>query len=134
MIHLIWADPEKGLRKKRHLERDIVQFETFLEAIMSTFVLTYLLMRATSFAEGFEIIYNSFDPNPTNSVRFFLAFSSSVITSSLGLAKSLKVGPCRILPDGGFFFSTFRRHLLCLFVHARGQGIRSLLSGLYEFP
>ena len=107
VIHLIWADPEKGLRKKRHLERDIVQFETFLEAVISTLVMTYLLMRATSYAEGFEIIYNPWDPNPRDKLVFFLAFSSSVITSSLGLAKSLKVGPCRILPKGGFFSPRF---------------------------
>ena len=123
MLHLIWADPEKGLRKKRHLERDIVQFETFLEAIMSTLVMTYLLMRATSYAEGFEIIYNPWDPNPRNTVVFFLAFASSVITSSLGLAKNLRAGPCRILPDGGLLSPRFVIiFFACLFTLV-GKGI-----------
>merc|ERR1719500_969967 len=49
--------------------------------------------------KGIEIIYNWHDLGSTESVLFFVAYSTSVITSSLGLAKNLKVGPCRILPE-----------------------------------
>ena len=47
--------------------------------------------------DGREAIYNY--QESTDTVLFFVAFSTSVITSSLGLAKNLKVGPCRILPE-----------------------------------
>ena len=93
-------------------------------------------MRATSYAEGFEIIYNPFVPIMTrNNLGFFLAFSSSVITSSLGLAKSLKVGPCRILPDGGFLSPRFVViFFACLFTLV-GKGI-GLCSAVFaqRFP
>merc|ERR550519_2841727 len=56
-------------------------------------------MIRTGQAEGSEIIFNWRDLTSTDSVLFLVAFSTSVITSSLGLAKNLKVGPCRILPE-----------------------------------
>ena len=103
VISLIWTNPKKGLHKKRHLERNLVQLETFCEAIMSTIIMTYLLVRASESgaarADGSEIIFNRYDWGSTDTVLFFVAFSTSVITSSLGLAKNLKVGPCRILPQ-----------------------------------
>merc|ERR1712016_552324 len=46
-----------------------------------------------------EIIFNSEKLSSFDSVLFLVGFSSSIITSSLGLAKNLKVGPCRILPE-----------------------------------
>ena len=95
--------------------------------------MTYLLMRATSYAEGFEIIYNPWDPNPRNTVVFFLAFSSSVITSSLGLAKSLKVGPCRILPDGGLLSPRFVVIFFACGFTLMGKGL-GLCSAVAIFP
>ena len=41
-----WVDPKKGLKKKRHLERDLIQMEVFYEAVPSTLVMTYLMMTA----------------------------------------------------------------------------------------
>ena len=99
IIWQIWTDPRKGLKKKRQLERNIVQHETFNEAVFSTLIMTYLLVRASMGEEGSEIIFNSWDLNSTDSVLFLVALSTSIITSSLGLAKNLKVGPCRILPE-----------------------------------
>merc|ERR1712032_731653 len=92
-----WGDPKRGLQKKKHLERDLAQLEVFVEAVPSTLIMTYLMIRAGE--EGGEIIVNAGDPGSKDSVLFFVAFSTSVITSSLGLAKNLKVGPCRILPE-----------------------------------
>ena len=99
IIWQIWVNPRKGLQKKRHFERNLIQFETFNEAVPSTLIMTYLLVRALAGVDGSEIIFNSSDRNSTDSVLFYVAFSTSVITSSLGLAKNLKVGPCRILPE-----------------------------------
>merc|ERR1719264_1943668 len=79
--------------------------------------------------KGSEIIYNWRDRGSTNSVLFFVAYSTSIITSSLGLAKNLKVGPCRILPEqkkhlGGLlsprfvvlFFSCWHKGILKTFL------------------
>ena len=71
--------------------------EVFYEAVPSTLVMTYLLVRAMRGAPGDEIIYDGWDTNNTR--LFYVAFFTSIITSSLGLAKNLKVGPCRILPQ-----------------------------------
>ena len=100
IIFLIWSNPKKGLQKKRYLERDIIQFETCCEAVPSTLVMTYLLMRASGGGlKGREFIFDWHNLSSADSVLFFVAFSTSIITSSLGLAKNLKVGPCRILPE-----------------------------------
>ena len=96
-IYQIWVSPQKGLQNKRRLERDLIQIEVFYEAVPSTLVMTYLLVRAMHGAHGDEIIYNGWDTNNTR--LFYVAFFTSIITSSLGLAKKLKVGPCRILPQ-----------------------------------
>ena len=97
VIWLIWTNPRKGLQKKRNLQRELSQIETFCEAVPCTLIMTYLMARTFSRAEGGEIINNMNDLG--SSFLFFVAFSTSVITSSLGLAKNLKVGPCRILPE-----------------------------------
>ena len=94
IIRQIWSNPKKGLQKKQHLERDLIQLETFVEAVPSTLAMTYLLLRRAYRAEGYEIIYGD---SEYDIILFFVAFSTSVITSSLGLAKNLKVGPCCIL-------------------------------------
>ena len=40
-----------------------------------------------------------FDRNP---MLFWVTLSSSVFSATLGIAKSLKSGPCRLVPDQGF--------------------------------
>ena len=93
-----WVDPKRGLQKKRRLERNLIQLEVFWEAVPSTLIRSYLMVKALdSNLKGRETIYNY--QESTDTVLFFVAFSTSVITSSLGLAKNLKVGPCRILPE-----------------------------------
>ena len=37
----------------------------------------------------------------SNSTIFLLTFSSSVLTAAFGIAKFLKMGPCRLIPDEG---------------------------------
>jgi len=95
IIWQIWRDPRKGLQKKTQLQRNLIQHETFTEAVFSTLIMTYLLVRPLAGAEGSELIFNR-----NSGDLFMVAFSTSIICSSLGLAKNLKVGPCRILPRG----------------------------------
>ena len=97
IICQIWTDKTGKCRQnKRKLERDLIQFETFWEAIPSTMVLTYLMVRSTSTRlgeVGDEIIREQ------GELLFFVTFTTSIISCSLGLAKNLKVGPCWILPE-----------------------------------
>ena len=97
IIWLIWTNPKKSLHQKRHLERNLSQIETFVEAVPSTLVMTFLLIRKYSGELGGEIIFDH--TNVKDTILFWLAFWTSIITSSLGLAKNLKVGACRILPE-----------------------------------
>ena len=99
IIWQIWSDPKKGLQNKRHLERNITQYETCCEAVPSTLIMLYLLVKARDGdVEGGEIIFG-IGNDDKSTLLFYVAFSTSVITSALGLAKNLKVGPCRILPE-----------------------------------
>ena len=56
--------------------------------------MAYLLIRKAQEANGSDLVLNDKDQT-----LFWVAFSTSIITSALGLAKNLKVGPCRILPE-----------------------------------
>ena len=101
----------------------------FVEAVPSTLVMTYLMVRAGgNRTEGSEIIYNWHDRGSTASVLFFVAYSTSIITSSLSLAKNMKVGPCRILPEqkkhlGGLLSPRFvLLFFACGFTHV-GKGL-----------
>ena len=74
VIWLIWNDPKKGHQEKRNLERNMVQMETYLEAVPSTMVYTYVLVKATGgpLVHGQELIFRWYDPN--DSVLFFLGY------------------------------------------------------------
>ena len=107
VIWLIWTDPGKSLQKKRKLERNLVQMETFYEAVPSTMFCTYVMVKATGgpLVDDQELIFKWYDP--VNSILFFVAYTTSIFTSTLGLAKNLKFGPCRILQEKKRFLDGF---------------------------
>ena len=43
VIRELWKNPKRGLSKKRKFERELSEFEVFLEATVTTFVLSYIL-------------------------------------------------------------------------------------------
>ena len=55
---------------------------------------------------GEELIISD---NPT---LFWLAYLSSIFSSTYGLAKCLRAGPCRIMPEGGGLGGVLRFILL----------------------
>ena len=99
IIRELWKDTKSGLAKKRAFEREISEAEVFLEAVPTTFIMSYIFQQ-------------SFDPRDYSDIRdaidigfygygfggfyvsmlFWLCFFSSVTTASLGMAKILKVG------------------------------------------
>ena len=48
LILAILRDPETGIKKKSLYEQNIGLFETFLESVPTTFILTYIWVSATS--------------------------------------------------------------------------------------
>merc|ERR1712218_182817 len=99
--------------------------------------MTYLMVRALDGADGSrEIIFNKYNLRSFDSVLFLVGFSSSIITSSLGLAKNLKVGPCRILPEqktnlGGLLSPRFILILFACGFTLVGKGVALSAVGTY---
>jgi len=106
VIGLLLTDTKKGLRKKRKLELEISEFEVFCEAVMSVLVMTYIIWKES----GEKLLIG--EDYSTDFYLFYITYLTSILTASLGLAKCLKVGPCRVFPLGGlcnkkFFFLMF---------------------------
>jgi len=117
--HLCW-NLEKGLAKKRIYEREISEVEIFTEAVPTALLLTFWLFTAQVdcsqyirqvISLGDNTFYTSNDVCPTSIlifgpthddlIKFLFTFAISILSASLGLAKCLKVGPCRVLGEGG---------------------------------
>jgi len=106
VIWHLWKDPQKGLEKKKKMEREVSEMEVFCEAVPSALIMTILMVKAYSMHDGGivkaddrTVILGEFGTGEP--VLFLIAFSTSIISSSLGLAKVLKSGPCRVLREGG---------------------------------
>jgi len=113
VIRELWRDPKKGVAKKKKFERDGTEAEVFLESVMTTFVMTYILTidsrnpDSNSRAQTHLGTYNG--------LALFTYFTS-IISAGLGMAKSLKVGPCRILPDKGLLGGLLTGRFLLIFL------------------
>jgi len=97
VIRLVWTEGlAGGLAKKSQFQRDIAQYEVFCESVPSTLTVGFLLVQAAVLRkDGMEHLI---DLNSKKDVVLFgFSFGSSFFSASFGMAKSLKVGPCRIL-------------------------------------
>ena len=92
IIWLFWTQPLKGMREKKHLERNLMEHEIFTEAVPTALIMTFL-MTVNIFInhERDEVIIGS----GASYYLFFVSFSTSVLCAGLGLAKCLKVGVCQ---------------------------------------
>ena len=82
IIWLLWKKPSEGIRKKKHLERNVMENEIFFEAVPST--LTFLVVAVTaSYVDSLVI------GNPP--YLFLATFTTSALSAGVGLAKCLKV-------------------------------------------
>jgi len=93
VIFHIWANPREGLARKKVLQRDAFEGETYLEAIPITVILTFIYHSAMWSDNG--------DAEPpilsligSDAKFFFVSYATSLLTASFGLAKALKTGPC----------------------------------------
>ena len=85
VILLLWRDEERGLKKKRKLEREVTELEVFVEAVPTVLVLTFLWNWASDTHDERLLIIG--DYSSIDEALFDIAYSSSIITASLGLAK-----------------------------------------------
>ena len=81
------------------MQRDAFEGETYLEAIPITAILTFIYLSAIWSDDGIT------EPPILSLIGsdakfFFVSYATSLLTASFGLAKALKTGPCRILPEG----------------------------------
>ena len=115
----LWKNSVKGLKKKIKFEETIGLHEVFLEAVPSTIIMTFLLVKASpelgKVSDSIVFSHHYLFPDKNVSLRtvivdysssqsklfFFLTFFSSVFSASLGLAKCLKNGVARIIGPGG---------------------------------
>ena len=90
IIRELWRNPRRGLAKKRKFEREVGQAEVFLEAVPTTYIMTYMMIRAGKGDTTTKIGLTG-GPGSSNQKLFLLSFLTSIISASLGMAKSLKV-------------------------------------------
>ena len=83
IIWLFWKNPSKGMREKKHLERNVIENEIFLEAVPST--LTFLFLGVNAYTDTDLILIGD------NLPLFFATLATSALSAGLGLAKCLKV-------------------------------------------
>jgi len=133
VIRLLLSDTKEGLNKKRKLEREISEFEVFCEAVFSVLVMTYMIIKGFIDQDQELLVgkYGSID-----FYLFFFTYATSILTASLGLAKCLKVGPCRVFPLGGlfnkkFFFLIF---IMGITLVSKGMIMGAALSNGILFP
>ena len=91
IIYLFWKKPMRALRKKKHLERNVMENEVFTEAVPTTLIMTFLMV---------VLVLNKAKGSPDAQLLagdgygrslFFVTFSTSALSAGLGLAKCLKV-------------------------------------------
>ena len=85
IIRELWRDPKRGLAKKKKFDRELCETEVFLEAVPTTFILTFIIAR---FDSGMTNRRAAFQLEPD---LFLVTYLTSIITASLGMAKILKV-------------------------------------------
>ena len=71
--------------------------EPFIESIPQVHILL------TLWVEEYELLVGSerLDSNNKTFILFVATFSTSIVSASLGIAKFLKLGPCRLIPNEG---------------------------------
>ena len=122
-IREVWRNSTKGIAKMRKLEVEDSQAEIFLEAVPTVFILSHIgnkSYRTFSFSGRIPTRSHQRAAYSENYNTFLLAYLTSMASASLGMAKALKVGVCKVLSDHGLLSGllTFRFIVLffaCLF-------------------
>ena len=106
IIKELWKNPKRGLIKKRQFERDMNEAEVFLEAIPTSFILGYIQgsgIPGANFIDQHHYDWMGLGTWHKNQLQgatqlnsyptlFVIVYSTSIVSASLGLANTLKVG------------------------------------------
>ena len=100
LLRLLWSDQADRLEEERRvLERELVELEAMVEAVPSVLVMSLAL----AVTGGAGIITDgdgrSLDPFSPEVILFLVTFLTSIASATLGLARCLVSGPCRVLPQ-----------------------------------
>ena len=87
-IWLFWRQPVKGMKGKKHLERNVMGNEVFTEAIPTSLIMTFLMVVEVNEGPKNEAYEHLVENGPT---LFYVTFVTSYLSAGLGLAKCLKV-------------------------------------------
>ena len=91
IIREVWKDLKRGLALKRKFDREFSEFEVFLEAIPTTFIITYLRARFNNPHNKRVKLALRGSTYSNTRVLFVISYLSSIISASIGMAKVLKV-------------------------------------------
>ena len=101
LILAIRRNPEKKGKLKRHFENLIGATEVFIEATPSVLIQIVIFMRIDSSLYAILTPQKSGYLGVDGDTILALTFATSILSASFGLAKSLKLGVCRTMGDGG---------------------------------
>ena len=118
LIYSIYKDPVKGKKEKKQYEENIGLHEVFLESVPTAFIISIIMVSAGKdpFSSLGNILWSFHGTFIDGISEFFLTFSLSLISASLGMARCLKNGVARPIAVGGSLDGLLSaRHLLALF-------------------
>ena len=91
IIWLFWTQPARGVKEKKHLERNLMENEIFTEAVPTALIMSFLMV-VVRFGDRIEGRLIIGEHGSAGYYLFFVTFTTSVLSAGLGLAKCLKVG------------------------------------------
>jgi len=94
VILLLWTDPVKALRKKRNMEREVLEFEAFTESL-PTLLILICMWTQWSRALNDEVAALTIGGSKSLDPFFVLTFTTSSVAIVVGFYKNLVLGPCR---------------------------------------
>ena len=108
IIFKIFKGDPSYVNEKNTLERDVSILEPFLESVPTVWITTVILAKQAepenNYALGKDVTI------------FITSFTLSVISSSIGITKFLKVGPCKIFPEGGSCLGYLTGRFMMVFI------------------
>ena len=94
IIYLFWTQAARGMKKKKHLERNVMGNEVFTEAVPTTYIMTLLIVvfQEKGIPAGNQrVLLEDEREDSMKMYLFYASFASSALSAGLGLAKCLKV-------------------------------------------
>ena len=100
IMRIYWKQPQKAMKKKKHLERNVMENEVYTEAVPSQMIMTFLAVvfvfsedpyEAENQEDGARVLVENAQAGSIGKYLFYATFASSSLSAGLGQAKCLKV-------------------------------------------